>query len=104
MILIDDKILYAHRTYMVNGYRECMAVLRILPRWATIQPPSELEELNEALVADYQEALVIYDLPRERAYVLLEQPNHSVRLEADLPTTFCYGGGENGGENLAAAG
>ena len=104
MILIDDKILYAQRTYTVNGYRECLAVLGTLPRWAAIDPPHELETLNEALVADYREALVIYDLPREHAYVLLERPNHSVRLEADLPTTFCYGGGENGDENRAAAG
>lgn len=89
MILLNDKIFYAHRTYPVRGYDQCRMLLDSLPHWAGLEAPAELERLEEGLVADYHDVLVIYDLRREHAYVLLDEPTDSLRLETDLPMTFC---------------
>lgn len=92
MIMLDDKVFRAQRTYTIRGYGECRTLLDSLPHWAMSRAPEGLEAfgegLGEALVADYEAALVIYDLGREHAFVVLNGGAASVRLESDLPMTI----------------
>ena len=87
MILVNNCVVSAESTERVHGIAACRRLLAHHPRWRGATLPGELEGVGEALVADYRLALVIYDLEREHAYLWIDNAEHGVELECDLPVT-----------------